>query len=119
MGYSTDFSGHLTVGPLLSPGAVEDFNEFCSIRHEGSSPGDPCYSIWCDWEVSADGSRIRWNGSEKSYNMEDWLPFLIAEFCHGSEVNGTIDASGEEPGDLWRIVVTHNEVERRNGTVVY
>jgi hypothetical protein len=121
MGYTTEFYGDLEVSPALSPITVAEFNEFCSQRHEGGGvePGDPQYSIWCDWEVSADGTAISWNGSEKSYAMDDWLPWLLARFCRGHKVNGVIEASGEEQGDLWAIVVTDSKVEVKAARIVW
>lgn len=53
---------------------------------EGSERAWPFPSIWCDWEVSEDGTRLRWNEGEKFYNYEGWLRFLIAQFLVPWEV---------------------------------
>lgn len=119
MGYSTEFYGTLTVDPPLTAEQVKGFNDFCGKRHEDARGGDPAYSIWADWEVTQDGSRIRWNDSEKSYEMDRWLAWLIGTFCRGSKVNGTIDAEGEAQGDVWRITVTDSQVKISRGTVVW
>lgn len=41
------------------------------------------------------------------------------DFTFDHVVNGEIDAYGEEPGDIWRLVVTNNQVETKQGRMVY
>ena len=84
-----------------------------------------------------DGTAIKWNGVEKFYNSEAWMSYLIdlflkpgvglaselanpvpgrhysAEFRHFTfdhELNGAIDAQGEDNDDRWRLIVTGNTV---------
>ena len=46
---------------------------------------------------------------------KDALPFLQANHT----LNGEIFAQGEEPDDVWKLVVTDNVVEYKQGRVVY
>ncbi|MGF1428652.1 hypothetical protein [Kitasatospora sp. LaBMicrA B282] len=83
-------------------------------------------SRWCNWEATDDGAAIEWNGAEKFYNSPEWMTYLIDHFLKpggaaqgqpGFEhftfdhtINGVIDAEGEEPGDIWQLLVRDNEV---------
>ena len=98
MGYTTEFSGKLSIKPPLPDDVIDVINEFCQERHEDRSYP----SIWCDWEVSDDGSSIAWNGSEKSYSMTEWLRYIIARFIpSGTTVSGRLLAQGESRDDTW------------------
>lgn len=90
--------------------------------------------LWCQWEPSDDGSEIAWNWEEKFYNATEWMAYLIDHFLKpGAEaskvddpqfekftfdhvVNGTIEAQGEEPKDIWKILVEDNEVRKVRAT---
>ena len=116
MGYSTDFSGKLTINPPLQPHMVEEINLFCEERHGGDMdvfPGMP--GFWCDWET--DGEKLFWNGTEKSYAMDEWLEFLIKKFFNpwGCTLTGKMLAEGERKDDRWTLqVVSNNQVIREN-----
>ena len=115
MGYSTDFEGKITIDPPLNANQITEINKFCEERHGGGLepfPGMP--GFWCDYEVPLDGDVIKWNGSEKSYNMTEWMTFLIKEFFrpYGRTLNGTLEAQGDSSYDRWVLVVRNNEVTR-------
>jgi hypothetical protein len=103
MGYSTDFTGSVTVEPALNPVEIAFLAEFSrSRRHwrpEGpystkhysggsdlgdwrrynqSPDGQP--SLWCDWVATADGAAIEWNGQEKFHDAQIWMAYLIDHF---------------------------------------
>jgi hypothetical protein len=102
-----------------------------------SGVGVPEFS--CNWEATEDGTAIEWNGEEEFYNADEWMEFIIKNFLAPGEftvedrlaepklaslqrnhtVNGTIDAEGEEAGDIWRIVVKDNVVSRVEARVVW
>jgi hypothetical protein len=93
--------------------------------------------LWCQWVPTDDGTGIEWDGNEKFYNGGEWMQYIIDHFlapegeadCWGQAqfanftfnhfVNGTIYASGEDPGDLWRIVVTDNVVDIQAARISY
>ncbi|MFD7980263.1 hypothetical protein [Streptomyces sp. NPDC059071] len=151
MGYTTHFTGAVTVTPPLNPSEIAFLRKFAGTRRmnrtlgpyyvDGSGPfgqggdddiishneppkGQP--GLWCSWGPTDDGTGIEWNGAEKFYNPVEWMQYLIDHFlkpgahAHGHPgfeaftfdhtVNGAIDADGEEPGDVWRLVVTDNTV---------
>ena len=113
MGYTTEFSGKLTITPPLSEELTEAINQFGEERHGGSlDPHPGCPGFWCDWKT--DGEKLFWNGAEKSYHMDKWLEWLIRIFLvpAGHTVNGRLLAQGEEVGDVWILQAKDNMVSR-------
>lgn len=108
------------------------------LNYNKEALGQP--GLWCKWEPTDDGSQIRWNGVEKFYDAEEWMAYVIktflmpgavlaeelaspvedryyppefAHFTFDHVVNGLIDAEGEDPEDVWQLIVTDNEVTTR------
>ena len=80
--------------------------------------------LWCQWVIETpknDEQVLCWDGNEKFYNYVEWLKYLIKHFFQpwGVLLNGEIEWTGEESGDLGKIVVTNNEVKVLEGTIVY
>lgn len=110
---------------------VRDYNQ--------PPPGQP--GLWCQWVpvIVNDGETIiEWDGGEKFYNAAEWMTYIIDHFlregarAEGSDaderlehftfdhvVNGVIHAQGEDSDDMWKLVVTDNEVEVQYGHVTY
>jgi hypothetical protein len=122
--YFVDGSGLRGQGP---DDDIRDFNQ--------PPTGQP--GLWCEWEPTDDGTAIKWNGEEKFYDSKEWMTYLIdtflkpgavlagelaspvpgrqysEEFGHFTfdhELNGVIDARGENEDDHWQLVVTGNTV---------
>lgn len=160
MGYTTDFTGHVTVEPPLNEHEAAYLTAFADSRRfrrvsgpyrtdsdEYRGPDTVDYNeapegqpgLWCDWAPTDDRAGIEWDGTEKFYNADQWMAYLIdtfltpgatlqrelvnrvegryyaPEFEHFTfdhVVNGTILAEGEDADDRWRLVVTNNVVER-------
>jgi len=107
MGYNTDFSGELkfkediTIGQLAK---VKTFlGEDVRDHKEWSQDGSPTY---IELEISEDFSCLKWNGSEKTYNMVECVNIIIdnmrLEFPDFGLTGGFL-ANGEEAGDVWRL----------------
>lgn len=87
-----------------------------SIADYNSPPeGQP--GLWCQWVPSEDGTEIVWNGAEKFYYYVEWIDFLVEKFLKpwGYKVNGRVEWSGEEQGDIGVIEVIDNVVDAYNG----
>lgn len=163
MGYTTYFTGSVTVTPPLNAAEIEYLDRFASVRHmdrakgpyyanpgaDGfgqdeesdirnyNSPGAVPPGPWCQWVVSGNGTNIEWDGNEKFYSADEWMAYIIdhflkpgakakssgdpqfAEFTFDHMVNGVIDAAGEDPSDLWRIVVEDNKVSTQAASITY
>lgn len=98
MGYSTDFSGTISIQPPLNASEIEYLQAFSDTRHmlrkEGPyfigdseydvltfnqpPPGQP--SLWCNFQPSDDGTYLEWNGSEKTQEGKEWIEYIINHF---------------------------------------
>jgi hypothetical protein len=171
MGYTTYFEGGVSITPALNSHEIAYLRKFAKTRRmsrdrgpyfaDGSGfcgqspeadirdynsppPGQP--NLWCGWVPTDDGSAIEWDGSEKFYDSEDWMAYLIdtflkpgatvaselatpvpgrhypeefAHFTFDHTANGTIDAMGEDTEDRWRLVVTANVVTTQHARIVW
>lgn len=120
MGYTTTFEGQIDISPPLDAELEQEVNDFCNALHD--EDGDMAVpSHYCDFVVTSDGAKLEWNGSEKSYCMESWLTILIDLFFapKAHVLNGHLDASGEQAGDLWRLEVKNNVVRRLVAQFIY
>lgn len=162
MGYTTEFTGHVTVDPPLNEHEAAYLRRFAETRrmhrskgqyytgtgpygqdrepdiidYDASPEGQP--GLWCNWVPTKDNAGIEWDGTEKFYDADEWMAYLIDTFlksgaalqselaspvvgrCYAPEfehftfdhtVGGEIHAAGEHPEDRWRLVVTDNAVE--------
>lgn len=91
------------------------------IDYNVPAAGQP--GLWCQWVPTEDGAFLQWDGGEKFYSAADWMEYVIEHFVKAEPIaggqlkflkphvcNGEIEASGEERGDLWKLVVKDNAV---------
>lgn len=110
MGYTTEFTGHVTVSPPLNPAEIAYLDKFADTRRMNRPAGpyattDDRYSdlgrigyntspegqpgLWCNWEPTRDGTAIKWNGFEKFYDADAWMAYLIDHFLQpGGKAQG-------------------------------
>lgn len=142
MGYTTYFTGEFTITPALPEQLVTDLNDFCSTRHEERTTSMPVgldqwnrpytgplrdtteIGIWCNWEFDgapgADATIMRWNDSEKSYEMDRWAAYIAEHLIpEGHTIEGTVDAQGEDAEDRWRMVATGRTIAVQTPTVTW
>jgi hypothetical protein len=64
-------------------------------------------SLWLQWNISPDGSKLEWNGAEKFYNYVEWLAYLYKEIIapFGHRMTGAIKWRGEDFDDVGKIIV--------------
>ena len=164
MGYTTTFGGAFIIEPPLNEDEVKYLQAFNATRRmkrtkgqyyvdgtgfkgqdhggdvlEYNTPPDGQPTLWCQWTVSDDGTRIMWDEGEKAYQMEDWLRYIIdhflrpgavtsnisvqlnhrqlRQFTYDHVVSGTVTAAGEDPGDLWVLMVEDNVVHRGDSVI--
>lgn len=152
MGYTTEFNGSITVTPPLNEHEVSFLKAFNTTRrmnrtngplfvegtgpygqghdpdvldHNSPHPDQP--GLWCQWEVTDDGTEIQWDGGEKFYYAPEWMEYLVKKLlsaeakdyvaAHRSEdarlahftcdhnFHGVIEAQGEDEDDRWVIEV--------------
>ena len=105
MGYTTEFSGQISVNPPLNAKEIAFLEKFSRSRRmdrkngpyfvdgtgdfgQGDDPdirdynrppqGQP--SLWCQWVPTDDGTAIEWDGGEKFYAGAEWMKYLIQHF---------------------------------------
>lgn len=162
MGYTTDFTGQVTVTPPLNPHEIAYLTKFGTTRRmrrgngpyfvdgtgyagQGHDADIEDYNqqpadqpgLWCGWAPTEHGDGIEWNGVEKFYRSTEWMTYLIDtflkpgatlqqeltapvpgrvyadEFQHFTfdhQVDGVIEAQGEDSDDRWDLVVKDNTV---------
>jgi len=148
MGYSTDFEGRIEIVPALSAEEVSFLEKFADTRrmdrengpyhvdgsgfmgqnadsdvrnHNGPPFGQP--GLWCNVVPTDDGTALEWSGNEKSYDMAEWMAYIVKHFVgtnpaakselpflQGHTLNGTMSAQGEDPSDMWLLHVENNVV---------
>lgn len=105
------------------------------INH--NEPHIPQPSLWCNFEPTEDGTAIVWNETEKTQYGKEWIQYLIdhflkpnaktanvksphfADFTYDHVCNGELFAQGEDPKDIWKIVVKDNVVKVKKGKITY
>jgi hypothetical protein len=70
-------------------------------------------SLWCQWELSQDGTILEWDEGEKFYEYIEWLEYMIDKFFEpsGIKLNGEIHWNGQESDDRGIIKVINNQVK--------
>lgn len=119
MGYSTDFEGSFKFNKTLDVETMNALNKFSEDDHREEDKGFP--GIWCQWIPTEDGKCLEWDEGEKFYNYVEWLEYLIKEFLapKGYVLNGEVEWTGEENGDIGLIIVKDNIVTTKEGKIVY
>ncbi|MFB6881438.1 hypothetical protein ACFCY8_11465 [Streptomyces noursei] len=105
LGYTTEFTGTVTVSPPLNAHEIAYLRKFACTRRmmrtrgpyfadgsgsfgQGNDPdiidfnrppqGQP--GLWCQWVPTGDGAGIEWDEDEKFYDAEEWMRYLIDHF---------------------------------------
>lgn len=116
--------------PVGSEGAYFVGSENCGQEHDGTileynDPPEGQPGLWCQWIAEQDSegnyTLISWDGNEKFYEYTAWLEYIIENFLKpwGRVLNGEVEWSGEEHGDIGLLVVNDNVVTTKKGRVVY
>src|SRR6478735_9098142 len=105
MGYTTEFSGQISVEPPLNAEEIAYLKRFAASRRmkrtqgpyhatddgnfgqddrEGvldyNEPPSGQPGLWCQWVPTDDGTAIEWDGGEKFYNSVEWMRYIIDHF---------------------------------------
>lgn len=86
-----------------------------------NNPPEGQPGLWCGWIPSEDGDAIIWDEGEKFYFYTDWIEYLIKHFLApwGYTLSGEITWSGEEQGDIGKVVIVDNAVSVKAAKIVY
>lgn len=109
MGYTTQFSGSIELSrPLTLAEAKQWLAEWVKPKGHRAEPNPGGY---LQWVPSTDLRHVVWDEGEKFYNYTEWMRWVVARLSEiGVECNGTLLWSGEDAGDVGRIVVADGAV---------
>lgn len=122
MGYNIGYTGELKFNRELTGSELAKVKKWLreDIRDHEMRTAVPGYYV--DLELLDDFSGLKWNGSEKSGEMHYIVNFLIDEVRSDGVpdfgLSGTMDAQGEEVGDVWRLEFDEEGVAHRREITV-
>ena len=116
MGYSTNFSGTLKFKKELTASQIVKVKSFlgqdCRQHPEWGSN-----LTFIDLQLTDDFSALEWDGSEKTYNLQDKVNLIIREMKKvypDFELEGSLLAQGESIEDRWSLVIESNTAFKRD-----
>jgi len=123
MGYSTDFTGELKFHRELKASQIAELNKYLGKdrREIGWGDDEKAYKTgggyWyhINLEFTDDYSGLKWNGSEKTYDLQHIVNFLIArmkEKWPDFRLVGELSAQGESVEDRWVLKMNNNVAEK-------
>lgn len=105
MGYTTRFTGRITIEPPLNAHEITYLHKFAETRHMHRERGpyfvngtgvfgqnrdpdiidinrpDPTQpNVYCQWVPTDDGTALVWDKGEKFYDAAEWMQYLIDHF---------------------------------------
>ena len=116
MGYSTEFKGELK---FTGEPTVKQLAKLKTILgqdardHKGWMANKYCSYI--DLELLEDFSGIKWNGAEKTYEMDECVNIVLREMRKDFPdfgLTGTLLAQGEEIDDRWALTIEDGIVKK-------
>jgi len=107
MGYSTDFKGVLEFTKELKAKELAFLNTFLGEdAREHPEWGESITYI--DLKLTDDFSGIKWNGAEKTYDMDKAVNLIIRQMkarFPDFGLKGQLVAQGDRAGDHWLLVI--------------
>lgn len=124
MGYTTKFTGHLTLSRHLTMAEaktlLEISEEYRTIEQSSlASITDPAPPKgYMQWVPDESLKHIVWDQNEKFYDYEQWLKWIVAALASwGIEAAGSFKWQGESVGDIGELLVVDGHVTSYEGKV--
>lgn len=113
VGLPLGIEGEYFVGSYTSYG-MDEGNNWDSVI-DMSKPPRTQPSLWCEWTVSHDGTKIIWSEEDYFYEYIQWLQYLLDNFLKpwGYIVNGQCEWQGQNSEDQGIIYIKDNTLEAR------
>jgi hypothetical protein len=119
MGYNTDFSGILTYKNPITDEELEYLQEFMGADCRDNPEWGRTDLTWIDLDADIEG--VYWNGSEKTYDLPEKINLIISEMQEKFPefgLEGELYARGEDPDDMWVLVMENNTAIEKTTKVV-
>ena len=122
MGYTSYFSGTVTIEPPLNEDEIAYLKDFAITRRRhrkngplfigntknygqgaaddilnNNSPDPDQPGLWCQWAPSDDGTKLEWDEGEKFYYSAEWMKYIVENLLAPSAVDYLIDHGNEDP----------------------
>lgn len=117
MGYTTKFVGELKFTKELTDSQLAKLKTYlgedCRSHPEWGSPN----MSYIDLELLGDFSGICWDGSEKTYDLEQKVNLVIEQMQKEYPdfgLDGKLRAQGEDIEDLWWLTMINGVAERKD-----
>jgi hypothetical protein len=109
MGYSTQFNGELKFTSELTAKQLAKVKSICGEDCRQHPEWQASHLTYMDLELTKDFSGIRWNDSEKTYDLTEKVNLLIRlmrQEWPDFGLSGQLFAQGEDFDDRWALVMT-------------
>lgn len=117
MGYTTTFKGVLKFKSELTTSALCKLSEFLGEdcrQHPEWGHTDLSY---IDLELTKDYQGLKWDGSEKTYDLEVKVQLIIDQMRKeypDFDLEGCLLAQGEDAGDRWELHVANGKAAKQD-----
>lgn len=108
MGYSTNFDGELRFTNELAASQLATLKAMCGEDCREHPEWDAKGLYYIDLELTDDFSGVRWNGAEKTYDLEKLVNVVLVEMRKkwpAFGLVGTLSAQGEDVEDRWALTI--------------
>lgn len=98
--------GDFNCNPICN---IKQINSINNINNEKIKN---CPKYICNWMVSNDGRKLKWNNQSEFIDYEDWLIFIINNYLKPNNIklNGVISWFGVKNEDMGKIKIINNEI---------
>ncbi|MFA5154166.1 MAG: hypothetical protein WC554_16570 [Clostridia bacterium] len=120
MGYSTDFDGELKFKKPLTKKQIEKLETFLGEDCRDHEEWGQLDLTYIDLKLTKDQSGLKWDGSEKTYDLVDKVNLIINEMHKDFpdfELEGQLTAQGEDMKDRWYLAIENGFACKRKTLV--
>lgn len=111
MGYSTDFTGELKFTKELKAIELAKIKTFLGEDCRHHPEWNATNMTYIDLELTSDFSGLKWDGSEKTYQLTEKVNLIIDEMKKDYPdfgLTGNLFAQGERIEDRWVLLIDEN-----------
>ena len=108
MGYSTDFDGELKFTTELTTKQLAKLSTFLGEDCRDHPEWGAKHLTYIDLEITKDFMGLKWDGSEKTYDLTEKVNLIIDEMRKEYPefgLEGSLHAQGEDITDRWSLVI--------------
>lgn len=116
MGYSTQFEGELKFTTDLKASELAELSKFLGADCREHPEWGASELSYIDLELTDDFSGLKWDGSEKTYELVEKINLVIENMQKKYPdfgLTGELLAQGEEVGDIWKLSMENNIAHQR------